>query len=47
MILLLGAKIRISEEKTKFYLSFLECEYLRAVRLKGSANPFMPFKLEV
>ncbi len=25
----MGAKVRISEKKTKFYLSFLEREYLR------------------
>ena len=32
-----AAKIRLSEQKTKFYLSFLEREYLRA-ELKDSAN---------
>ena len=29
MIKKTGAKVRISEKKTKFYLSFLEREYLR------------------
>ena len=33
----MGAKVRLSEQKTKFYLSFLEREYLRA-KLKDSAN---------
>ena len=31
------SKVRISEEKTKTFLSFLEREYLRA-KLKGSAK---------
>ena len=37
MYSIIAAKIRLSEQKTKFYLSFLEREYLRA-KLKGSAN---------
>jgi len=31
----MGAKVRLSEQKTKFYLSFLEREYLRT-KFKGS-----------
>ena len=30
MYSIIAAKIRLSEQKTKFYLSFLEREYLRA-----------------
>ena len=37
----MGAKVRLSEQKTKFYLSFLEREYLRA-KLKGSAAYLRP-----
>ena len=33
----MDAKVRISEKKTKRFLSFLEREYLRA-SLKGNAN---------
>jgi len=36
-LIISAAKVRISEEKTKFYLSFFECEYLRA-KLKVGAN---------
>ena len=32
-----SSELRISEKKTKFYLSFLEREYLRA-KFKGSVN---------
>jgi len=31
----LAAKVRISEKKTKYYLSFLERKYLRA-KLRGN-----------